>query len=205
MRRYVNYFQPSFKLIDKIRNGSTVVKRYSPPATPCDQLLRQETISDDAKAMLGEHRAALDPVALLHTIREAQSALTALTAPELRPTPQGESLEQFLASPHDQWRRDETHSPRGRKVAAPRTWRTREDPFAGVWCDVLGWLQEEPDASAVALLAGCSPPIPTATAGRTCERCSGGCNSGEASWRTSWSMQRLKQRCRNSTECRKWH
>ena len=37
-------------------------------------------------------------------------------------------------------------------MAAPRTWRTREDPFAGVWCDVLGWLQEEPDASAVTLL-----------------------------------------------------
>ena len=25
-------------------------------------------------------------------------------------------------------------------------------PFEGVWCDVLGWLQEDPDASAVALL-----------------------------------------------------
>ena len=36
-------------------------------------------------------------------------------------------------------------------MTTPRTWRTREDPFAGVWCDVLGWLQEEPDASAVAL------------------------------------------------------
>ena len=78
--------------------------------------------------------------------------LTALTAPELRPTPQGESLEQFLASLPDQWRRDETHSPRERKMTAPRTWRTREDPFAGVWCDVLGWLREDADASAVALL-----------------------------------------------------
>ena len=34
----------------------------------------------------------------------------------------------------------------------PRTWRTRPDPFEGVWCDVLSWLQEDPDASAVALL-----------------------------------------------------
>ncbi len=208
MRRYVNYFQPSFKPIDKIRNGSTVVKRYSPPATPCDQLLRQETISDDAKAMLGEHRAALDPVALLHTIREAQSALTALTAPDSGPRPKARAWSSFWPVRPTSgvgMKRILHGGARGRKVAAPRTWRTREDPFAGVWCDVLGWLQEEPDASAVALLAGCSPPIPTATAGRTCERCSGGCNSGEASWRTSWSMQRLKQRCRNSTECRKWH
>ena len=37
-------------------------------------------------------------------------------------------------------------------MAAPRTWRAREDQLAGVWCDVLSWLQEEPDDSAVALL-----------------------------------------------------
>ena len=37
-------------------------------------------------------------------------------------------------------------------MAPPLTWRTREDPFAGVCCDVPGWLQEEPDASAVVLL-----------------------------------------------------
>ena len=35
MRLYVNYFQPSFKLMEKTRNGSAVIKRYSPPATPC--------------------------------------------------------------------------------------------------------------------------------------------------------------------------
>ena len=34
----------------------------------------------------------------------------------------------------------------------PRTWRTRKDPFEGVWCDVLSWLQEDADDSAVALL-----------------------------------------------------
>ena len=121
LRLYVNYFQPSFKLIDKTRDGSTTVKHYSQPATPCDRLLRHEAVSDEAKAMLSERRATLDPVALLHSIREAQSALTALTAPELRPTPQGESLEQFLAGLLDQWRRDETHSPRERKMTAPRT------------------------------------------------------------------------------------
>ena len=44
MRRYVNYFQPSFKLMEKIRNGSAVVKRYSPPATPRDRLMRHEAV-----------------------------------------------------------------------------------------------------------------------------------------------------------------
>ena len=35
LRRYVNFFQPSFKLIDRTRDGSNAVKRYSPPTTPC--------------------------------------------------------------------------------------------------------------------------------------------------------------------------
>ena len=39
----------------------------------------------------------LDPVLLLHTIREAQSALVAATSPEVRETPSGESLNKFLA------------------------------------------------------------------------------------------------------------
>ena len=34
MRRYVNYFQPSFKLLEKIRNGSAVVKRTARQPRP---------------------------------------------------------------------------------------------------------------------------------------------------------------------------
>ena len=70
----------------------------------------------------------------------------------LRPTPRGESLEQFLAKLSDWWRQDAARTSRERRVQPPRTWRTRPDPFEGVWCDVLSWLQEDPDASAVVLL-----------------------------------------------------
>ena len=152
MRLYVNYFQPSFKLMEKTRNGSAVTKRYSPPATPCDRVMRHEGVSAEAKARLSERRAALDPVNLLHTIREAQSALSAIVHPEVRPTPQGESLERFVAGLSDRWRQDEATSSQREKVRASHTWRTRPDPFEGVWCEVLEWLQEDPDASAVALL-----------------------------------------------------
>ena len=47
VRRYVNYFQPSFKLVEKTRHGSRVVKRYSPPATLCDQLMQHDAVSVD--------------------------------------------------------------------------------------------------------------------------------------------------------------
>ena len=93
VRRYVNYFQPSFKLVEKTRHGSRVVKRYSPPATPCDRLMRHDAVSVEMKVALSEYRVKLDPVALLRAIREAQSVLAAVTSPEIRPTPSGESLE----------------------------------------------------------------------------------------------------------------
>ena len=52
MRRYVNYFQPSFKLAEKRRDGSAVIKRYSPPATPCERVMRHEA---------GERRVSPSP------------------------------------------------------------------------------------------------------------------------------------------------
>ena len=138
--------------MEKTRNGSAVTKRYSPPATPCERVLQHETVGPESRARLNERRARLDPVALLHSIRETQSALAAIVSPEVRPTPRGESLDRFLAKLPDRWRQDEEAASRPAKVRAPHNWRTRPDPFEGVWCDVLGWLQEDPDASAVALL-----------------------------------------------------
>ena len=114
--------------------------------------MQHDAVSVEMQAALSEYRVKLDPVALLHAIREAQSALAAVTCPEIRPTPSGESLEQFLAKLPDLWRQDAAHTSRERRVQPPRTWRTRPDPFEGVWCDVLSWLQEDPDASAVVLL-----------------------------------------------------
>ena len=71
---------------------------------------------------------------------------------QLRPTPRGESLERFLARLPDRWLEEQEHAERKARVQPPRGWRTRKDPFEGVWCDVLRWLPEDPDTSAVALL-----------------------------------------------------
>ena len=54
VRQYVNYFQPSFKLAEKTRHGSRVVKRYSPPATPCDRLMQHDAVSVEMQAALSE-------------------------------------------------------------------------------------------------------------------------------------------------------
>lgn len=152
VRLYVNFFQPSFKLIDKTRSGASVTKRYQKPATPCERLLADQRVSPEVKHALREQRVRLDPIALLHTIREAQSALAAIARSETDRGMNRVSLEQFLSQLPELWRLGEvrpTHSPRGRPR---RTWRTRQDPFEGVWPQVLKWLQHEPDATAKALL-----------------------------------------------------
>ena len=45
-RLFVNFFQPSFKLAAKQRDGAKVTKRYYPPQTPCERLLQAEEYTD---------------------------------------------------------------------------------------------------------------------------------------------------------------
>ena len=71
---------------------------------------------------------------------------------ELRPTPRGERLERNLARLPDRWREEEEPASREPRMKPPRHWRTRKDRFEGVWCDVLEWRQDDPNASAIALL-----------------------------------------------------
>lgn len=148
LRLYVNYFQPSFKLIEKSRENGKVVKRYDKPATPCDRLLTHTSVGPRTKQRLRNERSRLDPIELLYRIRQAQEALSALASPEPGRGPGQESLESFLAALPRIWRAGEVRPTHRKQPAARRTWRTRSDPFEGVWTDVLGWLQEEPDATA---------------------------------------------------------
>lgn len=81
-RLHVNYFQPSFKLLGKERKGAKVKRSYEPPATPCERLLRHPSINEETKEKLRSSREQLDPIKLLHWIREGQTALAALGSNE---------------------------------------------------------------------------------------------------------------------------
>jgi hypothetical protein len=151
VRLYVNYFQPSFKLLEKSRAGAKVIKRYDRPATPCDRLLAHPLVDNQIKEVLQHQRARLDPIELLHRIRETQAALAGLADPPLASGPHNEGLEAFLSRLPSLWRLGEARPTHARRFAKPRTWRTRKDPFEGVWSEVLLWLQERPDATAKSL------------------------------------------------------
>ena len=152
MRLYVDYFQPSFKLVEKTRNGSAVVKRYSPPTTPCERgygtrrsAPKQRHRSANAEPRWTQWRCCTPS-------GKPNRPLAAILSPELQPTPRGESLERFSARLPGRWLEEQEHADRKPRVQPPRTWRTRKDPFEGVWCGVLDWLPEDPDATAVELL-----------------------------------------------------
>lgn len=76
-RLFVSFFQPSFKLAEKHRQGAQVSKRYHPPQTPCERLLQAESLPEAAKVKLREVASALDPLKLLEEIRAVQAYLVA--------------------------------------------------------------------------------------------------------------------------------
>jgi hypothetical protein len=72
---HLNYFQPSFKLKEKRREGAKVIKRYQPPATPYARALAHPKVPKAIKRWLRETNRTLDPVALLAEMRRSQEDL----------------------------------------------------------------------------------------------------------------------------------
>ena len=110
--------------------------------------MQHDAVSVEMKAALSEYRVKLDPVALLHAIREAQSALAAVTVSRKSgPLPSGESLEQFLAKLPDLWRQDAAHTSRERRVQpAPHLANSARSFRRSGGATCCPWLQEDPDA-----------------------------------------------------------
>jgi hypothetical protein len=75
LRLYINFFQPSLKLIAKQRQGSRVVKKYDQAKTPYQRVLIAENIAATTKEALKAQFAELDPVALQNQIAALQDEL----------------------------------------------------------------------------------------------------------------------------------
>jgi hypothetical protein len=74
-RLYVNFFQPSFKLKEKRREGAKVIKRYHAPLTPYQRALAHPKVTAAVKRRLRDQYRSLDPVGLLAEIRATQEEL----------------------------------------------------------------------------------------------------------------------------------
>ena len=71
----VNFFYPSMKLIEKMRKGSKVKKKYDVPRTPCQRLLESEYIPEITKAKLKDQFESLNPAELKRNITRLQNQL----------------------------------------------------------------------------------------------------------------------------------
>jgi hypothetical protein len=120
-RLFVNFFQPSFKLSEKHRQGAHVTKRYHPPETPCERLLQADSVPEPIKCKLRDVASALDPLQLLEEIRAMQSYLVVLAdnGKMDAPNPPEQSLAEFLGSLSSAWRQGEIR-PTHRAESAPR-------------------------------------------------------------------------------------
>lgn len=145
-RLFVNFFQPSFKLAEKQRDGARVYKRYHAPATPFQRLMDEPRTSDQTRQQLRDVAAGLDPVRLLRDIRTAQQKLVVLAdavasaAPaETSPPP----LDAFLSSLKTLWKDGEARPTATAKPPQKRG-RRRPDPLVQVADQLKAWFEGEP-------------------------------------------------------------
>jgi hypothetical protein len=145
MRLFVNFFQPSFKLMEKTRDGARVAKRYHAPLTPFQRVQAHPAVSQAAKDALAAQFAKLDPVMLLHDIRHAQARLAALA--DATPFAEADTdpkndVEQFLEGLRHAWKEGEPRPTSRSKPPAPRG-RRRPDPLAAVTNELRAWFDED--------------------------------------------------------------
>jgi hypothetical protein len=163
-RLYVNFFQPSLKLLRKQRQGGRVQRSYAPARTPFQQILAADVLPADHRERLEEIYHALDPVRLKRQIELLQDALwrQAVFGRSNRPLPAdgaaplevrfsidacgaADVLSPASAAPPLGRKRQYRRTP---KSLGPRTYRTRPDAFAADWPDITEWLAHHPERTA---------------------------------------------------------
>jgi hypothetical protein len=153
-RLFVNFFQPSFKLAAKQRDGAKVSRQYHAPATPYARLLATGKLEPEVEERLAAEFAALDPIALLAAIRGSQERLAALAVKGGNAGPPAAGgLADFLSGLGTAWQAGEVRATHRAKPKVRRYWRSRADPFAEVAASLRSWLEAEPDLQATDLLA----------------------------------------------------
>ena len=161
-RLYVNFFQPSFKLKSKRRDGAKVTKEYHLPATPYERLLSSDRVTSENKERLQQVFATLDPVHLLNRIREAQRNLAPheVGGGNEMSAGVGQNLSRFVESLSTAWRSGEVRPTHRKQSSSARTWRTRVDPFESAWPLIEQWLDQQPDATAMELFQRLQAELP---------------------------------------------
>jgi len=169
-RLYVNFFQPSFKLKEKRREGAKVIKRYHAPSTPCERALAHPNVAAAVKKRLREQHRTLDPVALLAEIRAAQEELgnrvdrragdtrrSAASQPMQSSAPDAVVFARTLGTTAASSEPRATHRRPKRLIRRGFACRPKLDPQVGA---IEAWLAAEPQLTAIAIVGRLSEKHP---------------------------------------------
>ncbi len=175
LRLYVNFFQPSNKLIRKTRTGSKTAKTYDKARTPFQRMLDSDKVNVDCKRKLRQLQQALDPVDLFEQIGHLQQELLSLAIsdlPQEAPSRSAEALNPIERVP------DEVVSERlgglqptkkykrQYNSRVPHTWRTRQDPLDGTYEYAKLVFAMEPDITSTELLGRLIDKFPEKLTGK---------------------------------------
>ena len=153
LRLYINFFQPTLKLLKKIRNRSKTIKKHEKAKTPYQRILMSEHIPQQVKDKLTQQYKSLDPIALKKQIKELQEQLWQHAWTEVITPVIDEALSD---KPDDNQQEISSDTPRRyrkiRKTSRKRDWRTRKDPFEGVQALIELELQVKPTIQAKEIL-----------------------------------------------------
>jgi hypothetical protein len=173
LRFFVNFFQPSFKLAEKTRDGAKVRKHYHPPATPYQRLLADPRVTDGIRHRAEGVYATLDPVCLLRELQSDQRRLAELAdqVPAAQSVaPDAAAIDQFLAGLRTAWRDGEVRPTSQPKPKAKRG-RRRSDPLVAVTAELRTWFEAEPWRTAASSSNGSNKSGPANIRRSCCARC----------------------------------
>jgi hypothetical protein len=155
--------EPSMKLHTKQREGSKVRRTYDRAQTPMQRLLASDAVPPNKKQELLRVTQALDPLRLLRQLEQLQKALFqhAVKPGATSPSQEGSSMLQFSVKlvTSEQVPADgipgtapsllkKERRRRYQRSGRPHDWRTRQDPFEGLWEEITSWLVARPELTA---------------------------------------------------------
>ena len=204
-RLYINFFQPSFKLKEKRREGAKVIKRYHAPSTPYERALAHPQVVPGVKQQLREQYRTLDPVALLAEIRAVQEELgnrvdrragdsrgQQRASKSAAPQPMQLSAQDAVAFAKTLGTTVEAGEPRATHRRPKRPYKTRVrmpsklDPHLAL---IEGWLAAEPWLTAIAIVGRLAELHPD-QATSSIQSCSVSCEPCARAPRRDFSLRR---------------
>jgi hypothetical protein len=111
-------------------------------------LLADPRTPEAARARLKKLQARLDPVSLLHEIRDRQRRLVEIADQAATEERQPASLDEFLAALKTAWQDGMPRPTEQQAAPKVRWWRSRKDPFETTWAEVQRWAEAEPEQTA---------------------------------------------------------